>query len=131
MSTCTDCLPVAVSKRTTERLRLTASVWLSGVNANAGQLVLDPERCQPDLTYWPLLPGDVIVLCTDGLVEEGAFLSPADLTELIDDAPAAALVERLVSAALARHRDASEAEPEGCGDDVTERGPRPDLSLRQ
>jgi serine/threonine protein phosphatase PrpC len=84
-----------------------------------GRLVLDPERCEPDLTYWPLLPGDVIVLCTDGLVEEGTFLSPADLAGLIDDAPAATLVERLVAAALARHRGASESEPEGCGDDVT------------
>ncbi|MGL4551544.1 MAG: PP2C family protein-serine/threonine phosphatase, partial [Gemmataceae bacterium] len=83
------------------------------------RLVMDPERCQPDLTYWPLLPGDVVVLCTDGLVEEGVFLSPAELPLLIDDSPAEALVERLVTAALARHRGPTDDEPEGCGDDVT------------
>lgn len=84
-----------------------------------GGLILDPDRSRPDITYWPLLPGDVVVLCTDGLVEEGAFLSPDELPGLIDAAPAAQVVERLVSAASARHVGPNELDPLGCGDDVT------------
>jgi protein phosphatase len=83
------------------------------------RLTFDAERCQPDLSVWPLLPGDTLVLCTDGLVEEGVFLSPDDLPSLVETGTVAEVVERLIDAACAVHRDPSPAEPEGCGDDVT------------
>jgi serine/threonine protein phosphatase PrpC len=87
-----------------------------------GHFVPCVERSQPRLSRWKLLPGDVVVLCSDGLVEEGVFLEPADLVALLTgetDRPAGELAERLVAAAKGRHREPSEQEPEGCGDDVT------------
>jgi serine/threonine protein phosphatase PrpC len=80
------------------------------------------ERATPSVTHWQLLPGDVVVLCTDGLVEENLFLSPSDLADLVEaaaDLPAAELARHLVEAACLCHRDASDWEPQGCGDDVT------------
>lgn len=79
-------------------------------------------RTLPNLTRWQLVPGDVVVVCTDGLVEEGVFLEPAELAALLlgeTDRPASELADRLVTAATLRHRDPSVWEPEGCGDDVT------------
>jgi serine/threonine protein phosphatase PrpC len=87
-----------------------------------GELAVDEDRCRPRLSRWPLVPGDVVVLCSDGLVEEGAFLEPAELGELVrghPDLPAAALAEKLAEAAEARQRPPSEAEPEGFGDNIT------------
>ncbi|MFQ3593080.1 MAG: PP2C family serine/threonine-protein phosphatase [Gemmataceae bacterium] len=83
------------------------------------QLVLDRDRCRPDLARWDLLPGDTLILCTDGLVEEGVFLSASDLPALVQQGSAAEVVQRLIEAACALHRDPSPEEPEGCGDDVT------------
>jgi serine/threonine protein phosphatase PrpC len=88
----------------------------------AGELAIDEDRCRPRLTRWPLLPGDVVVLCTDGLVEEGAFLTPEELEDLVrrhGDLPAAALAEKLADAADARQRLPSAEEPEGFGDNIT------------
>ncbi|MBI3821116.1 MAG: protein phosphatase 2C domain-containing protein, partial [Planctomycetes bacterium] len=49
----------------------------------AGELTILPESCTPRLSRWPLVPGDIFVLCTDGLVEEGFFLEPATLAQLV------------------------------------------------
>jgi serine/threonine protein phosphatase PrpC len=80
------------------------------------------ERSTPQVSRWRLLPGDVVVLCTDGLVEEGVFLSPADLAGLVAEGrglPAQALAERLVAAADVRQREPSPQEPDGLGDNIT------------
>jgi serine/threonine protein phosphatase PrpC len=64
----------------------------------------------------------VVVLCTDGLVEEGAFLEPQELGEIVrryPGLPAAALAEKLAEAAEARQRAPSEHEPYGFGDNIT------------
>jgi serine/threonine protein phosphatase PrpC len=87
-----------------------------------GGLEASTERCAPRISRWRLLPGDVVVLCTDGLVEEGIFLEPAELPPLLAE-PAGQSAEemafRLTEAARARHRDPSPWEPAGSGDDVT------------
>ena len=41
-----------------------------------GGLVPNVDRCTPRVRKWRLRPGDVVVLCSDGLVEEGVFLEP-------------------------------------------------------
>jgi serine/threonine protein phosphatase PrpC len=87
-----------------------------------GTLTPAKDRSQPQMIRWKLLPGDVVVLCTDGLVEEGVFLEPRELAHLLwgeTDRPASELAQLLVDAAKERHRDATPLEPEGCGDDVT------------
>lgn len=87
-----------------------------------GRFVPSGERSEPHVGRWKLLPGDVVVLCTDGLVEEGVFLEPGELAALLSgraDRPARELAEMLVAAAKGRHRDPSAEEPDGCGDDVT------------
>jgi protein phosphatase len=91
-----------------------------GVATQAGDsLCLDAERCLPELTHWPLLPGDTVVLCTDGLVEDGVFLDETELPALVATGSAPEVVDRLLEAACDRHREPSIEEPEGCGDDVT------------
>jgi serine/threonine protein phosphatase PrpC len=80
------------------------------------------ECCTPSLTRWPLLPGDVIVLCTDGLVEEGFFLEPSHVAEIVranKDRPAAQLALMLVEAADALQRVPSIVEPDGFGDNIS------------
>jgi protein phosphatase len=86
-----------------------------------GQLVCSTHRARPAVSHWPLNEGDVVVLASDGLVEEGVYLEPAELVGLIgaEQGPAPELARRLVAAARERHRDASPWEPAGCGDDVT------------
>jgi serine/threonine protein phosphatase PrpC len=87
-----------------------------------GELAIDEDRCRPALSRWPLLPGDVIVLCTDGLVEEGAFLEPEELAALVWQhraLPPQALAEKLADMADARQRLPSADEPEGFGDNIT------------
>jgi protein phosphatase len=87
-----------------------------------GALELCVHRGRPSVSHWPILPGDAVVLCSDGLVEEGVFLEPAELVPLVADPPEqspAQTARRLVEAARSRHRDASSWEPAGCGDDVT------------
>jgi serine/threonine protein phosphatase PrpC len=89
---------------------------------DSGRLAACPQRCAPRIARFRLRPGDVLVLATDGLVEEGAFLEPGELPPLVDSHPeasAAELATALVEAARARHREPSEEEPEGFGDDVT------------
>jgi serine/threonine protein phosphatase PrpC len=87
-----------------------------------GKLIPFVARSLPFITHWKLLPGDVVVLCSDGLVEEGVFLDPVELAGLLiseTDRPASELAELLVQAAKLRHRNPTPWEPEGCGDDVT------------
>ena len=52
-----------------------------GERTAEGRLVASAERARPTVSRWSLLPGDVVVLCTDGLAEEGVFLGSADLRE--------------------------------------------------
>jgi serine/threonine protein phosphatase PrpC len=82
------------------------------------QALHDEERARPALTYLNLLPGDVVVLCTDGLVEEGVFLSPQDLAALVDANPGPALADLLAESARALHFGPDDS-TEGSGDDVT------------
>jgi protein phosphatase len=87
-----------------------------------GELGVDEDRCRPSITHWTLLPGDVVVLCTDGLVEEGQFLDPEELAGLVRDhqhLPAAVLAEKLAERADARQRPPSAEEPEGWGDNIS------------
>jgi serine/threonine protein phosphatase PrpC len=87
-----------------------------------GKLEVCLRRTLPRISRWRLLPGDVVVLCSDGLVEEGSFLEPAELPLLVAKPPgqsAAEIAQRLLQAARSRHRDASPEEPAGFGDDIT------------
>lgn len=113
--------PEAVDQLGSEALALYRCLGI-GEPGPEGTLVPAVERSQPAISRWNLLPGDVVILCTDGLVEEGVFLDPGDLVSLVlgnADRPAGKLAELLVAAAKARHRDPSATAPEGCGDDVT------------
>lgn len=83
--------------------------------------VLD-DSCIPMITRWPLLPGDILVLCSDGLVEEGAFLDEPALGGLVQAhrrMPAQELAELLVEAADALQRLPTPLEPEGFGDNIS------------
>ena len=87
-----------------------------------GQLGIVPECCQPRITRWPLLPGDVIVLCSDGLVEEGYFLEPDMLADMVRGNPARSAEElalMLVEAADALQRVPTIIEPDGFGDNIS------------
>jgi protein phosphatase len=87
-----------------------------------GDLAIDLDRCRPTISRWPLLPGDIVVLCTDGLVEEGQFLEPQELACLVREnqaLPAAKLAEKLADVVDARQRLPSEEEPEGWGDNIS------------
>jgi serine/threonine protein phosphatase PrpC len=88
----------------------------------AGQVVVQDDSCIPTVTHWPLLAGDVIVVCSDGLVDEGTFLEPETLGELVrahKDLPAQELAERLADAADAMQRLPTFLEPEGFGDNIS------------
>lgn len=87
-----------------------------------GKLVVPEDHGVPAVTSWRMLPGDVVVLCSDGLVEEGLFLEAEDVAKLIRchaGLPAQKLAEFLADAADARHRLPSLWEPEGHGDNIT------------
>jgi serine/threonine protein phosphatase PrpC len=87
-----------------------------------GQIVVQQDACVPTITQWPLLPGDVVVVCTDGLVEEGAFLEPEGVAEFIrnhKELSAQELAERLADAADALQRLPTFLEPEGFGDNIS------------
>ncbi len=98
-------------------------VCVGGCTRNeAGALSVLDEVCQPALSFWPLVPGDVVILCSDGLVEEGAFLEPERLGELVRQQRALspeALAILLSDEADALHRLPSDLEPEGFGDNIT------------
>ncbi len=76
----------------------------------------------PGLMRCPLLPGDMILLCSDGLIDEGVFLEPADVLALVHkhrNLPVADLARLLADAADTKQRLPSEKEPEGYGDNVS------------
>ncbi|MFO0864988.1 MAG: protein phosphatase 2C domain-containing protein [Gemmataceae bacterium] len=87
-----------------------------------GKPAILEDACQPTLSRWRFMPGDVLVFCTDGLVEEGAFLEPETVAQIIRDHPNASaqdLATRLSEAADMCQRLPSPMEPEGFGDNVT------------
>src|SRR5262249_49069080 len=89
---------------------------------DAGGPCILPESCSPKISRWPLVPVDVIVLCTDGLVEEGFFLEPNTLADIVrqhKNRPAAELALILAEAADAMQRAPSILEPEGFGDNIS------------
>jgi serine/threonine protein phosphatase PrpC len=89
-------------------------------DAGAPQVIV-PD-CHARLTIWPLLPGDVVVLCSDGLVDEGMALEPAEMAELVrrcDVLPAEELARQLADAADARQQLPTPVEPEGFGDNIS------------
>lgn len=87
-----------------------------------GELAILPESAHPKVSRWPLMPGDVIVLCSDGLVEEGFFLEPATVAALVHanaDRSAADLALLIVEAADALQRLPTILEPDGFGDNIS------------
>ena len=86
-----------------------------------GQLVPDRDRAHPMVSRWQLRPGDTIVLCSDGLVEERVFLEPKILLRPSKQTVKCRqqLADRLVDESDARQRLPSEAEPVGYGDNIT------------
>ena len=92
------------------------------IKTEDGELAILPESARPKVSRWPLLPGDVIVLCTDGLVEEGYFLEPGAVGSIVrknKNLPAADLAHLLVEAADALQRLPTILEPEGFGDNIS------------
>jgi serine/threonine protein phosphatase PrpC len=88
----------------------------------SGELKVQEQHCTPTVTFWRLVPGDVVVLCTDGLVEEGIFLDPQTLAELVGrhkDLTAQAQAVKLADAAEALQRPPTPHEPEGFGDNIS------------
>lgn len=87
-----------------------------------GDIVLPEEGHRPALTSWPLLPGDMVVLCTDGLVDEGMFLDPETLADIVrsrGSLPIEQLALQLADSADALQRLPSAQEPEGMGDNIS------------
>jgi serine/threonine protein phosphatase PrpC len=67
------------------------------------------------------LPGDVLVLCSDGLVEEGIFLSAEALAEFVlshGALSARELALRLADEADALQQLPSALDPNGMGDNI-------------
>lgn len=88
----------------------------------SGQPVVDPTICVPAITNWKIVPGDVLVLCTDGLVDEGFFLEPAEVLELVrenEHLPVQEIADRLVTAANNKQRLPSSKEKQGFGDNIS------------
>jgi serine/threonine protein phosphatase PrpC len=87
-----------------------------------GEPRIQAPACTPRLSRWPLLPGDVVVLCSDGLVDEGAALEPTELGDLVRRnaaMPAEQLAQCLAEAADARQQRPSAVEPDGFGDNIS------------
>jgi protein phosphatase len=87
-----------------------------------GEVGILAESCNPRISRWPLVPGDVIILCTDGLVEEGFFLEPETVAAIVrkhKDRPAAELAHLLVEAADDLQRVPTIMEPDGFGDNIS------------
>jgi serine/threonine protein phosphatase PrpC len=92
------------------------------VKTEDGRIDILRESCNPKIGRWPLVPGDVIVLCTDGLVEEGFFLEPGTLADIVRNnmhCSAAELALVLVEAADALQRVPTILEPDGFGDNIS------------
>ena len=90
--------------------------------SDTDEMLVDEARCKLVLTQWKLLPDDVVILCSDGLVEEGAYLEPHELLELVRQhaaLPAAELAEKLAEAADARQQPPTAEDPDGFGDNIT------------
>jgi protein phosphatase len=86
------------------------------------ELVIDDSRFKLVVGRWKLLPNDTVVICSDGLVEEGAFLEPAELLDLVRrhaDLPLQDLAIALADAAEARQIVPCEEEPDGLGDNIS------------
>jgi len=95
---------------------------VGGCTLNEGRAEVLAESCVPTVSRWPVVPGDVIILCTDGLIEEGYFLEPETVAGLVRGNPALSaeeLARRLADAADAVQRLPSATEPEGFGDNIT------------
>ncbi|MES2790568.1 MAG: PP2C family serine/threonine-protein phosphatase [Planctomycetota bacterium] len=87
-----------------------------------GRLVCNPVRCRPTYSRWELGPDETVVLCTDGLVEEGVFLEPEELAASVTagvSSTAQQLAERLVCEADHRQRVPSPNELGGFGDNIS------------
>jgi protein phosphatase len=87
-----------------------------------GRLTLAEQYNHPRFSTWTLLPGDIVILCSDGLVEEGYYLDPATLEKLLRNnahRPAQELAVLLADAADALQRLPSPLEPEGRGDNIS------------
>lgn len=92
------------------------------VKTEDGRIDILRESCLPRMARWPLVPGDVIVLCTDGLVEEGFFLEPATLADIVRNnmhCSASEMALMLVEAADALQRVPTILEPDGFGDNIS------------
>jgi serine/threonine protein phosphatase PrpC len=86
------------------------------------ELVIDDARFKLVVGRWKLLPNETVVLCSDGLVEEGAFLEPAELLDLVRrhaDLPVQDLAVVVADAAEARQIVPCEEEPDGLGDNIS------------
>jgi serine/threonine protein phosphatase PrpC len=95
---------------------------VGGCTLNEGRVEVMPESNLPTFSRWPVAPGDVVLLCTDGLIEEGLFLEPETAAEIIRTnrhLPAEELARLLAEAADATQRPPSAMEPEGFGDNIT------------
>jgi serine/threonine protein phosphatase PrpC len=96
---------------------------VGGCTFNAkGDVTILENSCDPPVVRWPLVPGDVVILCSDGLVEENSFLEPETLAELVRanrHLSAQDLARCLVEAADDLHRLPSPLEPEGFGDNIS------------
>ena len=87
-----------------------------------GEFLLNVDRCTPTMNQFRMVAGDTLILCTDGLVDEGVFLEPEELRQLVHDNKALnaqELAEKLVAEADRKQRSVSETEPKGFGDNIS------------
>jgi serine/threonine protein phosphatase PrpC len=87
-----------------------------------GRLTVAQQHNRPNFSRWSLRAGDTVVLCSDGLVEEGLYLEPRMMESLLRNnahLTAQELALLLADAADALQRLPSPAEPEGVGDNIS------------
>jgi serine/threonine protein phosphatase PrpC len=87
-----------------------------------GKVQIAVGHNRPALSAWSMMPSDIVLLCTDGLIEEGLFLGSSDVRRLIEaagDMPATDLAIQLADAAERLQRPVSTLEPEGFGDNIS------------
>ncbi|MDB5387829.1 MAG: hypothetical protein JWM11_3475 [Planctomycetaceae bacterium] len=85
------------------------------------KLACHPIRCRPVYSEWKLYPGDTVVFCTDGLVEEGVFLESDELATIVNagtNLTAQSVAAQLVCEADQKQRASSAREPAGFGDNI-------------